>query len=144
IPLPSETLLRVQLSPVPTQTFFAFFGSSVIAPIDCTGCSSNTGLKRVPLSSDFQTPPLAEPTKIVSLPFGSLIASIAATRPLIAAEPTLRAPRPEIVDELNGAGVGSAAKTAPAKLAARMSEDLEKRMGFTYLEAVAGNLKIVS
>src|SRR5213079_2809163 len=132
MPLPIETLLRVQLSPVPTQTFFGFFGSSVIAPIDWTGCSSNTGLKRVPLSSDFQTPPLAEPTKIVIFPLGSRIASIAATRPLIAAEPMLRAPRPEMVDELNGAGVGSAAKTAPAKQAARTRECLKKRMGFIW------------
>src|SRR5436853_2414515 len=132
MPLPTETLLRVQLSPVPTQTFFGFFGSSVTAPIDCTGCSSNTGLKRVPLSSDFQTPPLAEPIKIVILPFGSRIASIAATRPLIAAEPTLRAPRPEIVPELNGAGVGSAAITAPAKQPARTKEYLRERMGFIW------------
>src|SRR4030081_1125870 len=120
MPLPIETLLRVQLSPVPTQTFFEFFGSRVSAPIDCTGCSSNTGLKRVPLSSDFQTPPLAAPTKIVSLPFGSRIASIAETRPLIAAEPMLRAPRPEIVDELKGAW--SAARAAPAKQVAMRRE----------------------
>src|SRR6476660_9950672 len=66
--------------------------------------------------------------KIVSFPLGSRIASIAATRPLMAAEPMLRAPRPEMVDELNGAGVGSAAKTAPAKQAARTREYLEKRM----------------
>ena len=67
MPLPIETLLRVHGSPVPTQTFFGFFGSSAIAPIDCTGCSSKTGRKRVPPSSDFQTPPLAAPTKMVSL-----------------------------------------------------------------------------
>jgi len=56
----------------------------------------------VPLSSDFQTPPLAAPMKMVSLPFASRTASIAETRPLMAAEPMLRAPRPEIVDELKG------------------------------------------
>jgi hypothetical protein len=44
MPLPIETLLRVHDSPVPTQTFFEFFGSSATAPIDCTGCSSKTGL----------------------------------------------------------------------------------------------------
>src|SRR6476620_5123297 len=99
-----ETLLRVQLSPVPTQMFFAFFGSSAMSPIDWTGCSSKTGLKRVPLSSDFQTPPLAAPTKIVILPSFSRVAAIEETRPLIAAEPMFRAPRPEIVDELNGTG----------------------------------------
>src|SRR5207302_2287912 len=98
-----ETLLRVQDSPVPTQTFFEFFGSSAMAPIDCTPCSSNTGRYRVPLSSDFQTPPLAAPTKNVILPEGSRVPAMAEIRPLIAAEPMLRAPRPEIVAELYGA-----------------------------------------
>src|SRR5438270_13416404 len=98
-----ETVLRVQDSPVPTQTFFEFFGSSAIAPMDCAGCSSKTGRNRVPLSSDFQTPPLAAPTKSVILPEGSRVAAMAEMRPLIAAEPILRAPRPEMLAELNGA-----------------------------------------
>ncbi|MBK7044798.1 MAG: hypothetical protein IPH50_14685 [Rhodanobacteraceae bacterium] len=54
--------MRVQLSPVPTQTFFGFDGSIAMAPIDCTGWSSNFAAKVVPPSSDFQTPPLAAPT----------------------------------------------------------------------------------
>src|SRR6266480_4155284 len=62
MPSPIDTLLRVQLSPLPTQTFFGLEGSSAIAPIDCTGCSSNTGLKVVPPSVDFHTPPLAAPS----------------------------------------------------------------------------------
>ncbi len=62
MPSPIETLLRVQDSPVPTQTTFGFFGSIVTAPIDCTGCLSKTGLKVVPPLTDFQTPPLAAPT----------------------------------------------------------------------------------
>src|SRR6266853_1406987 len=103
MPSPIETLLRVQDSPVPTQTFFEFFGSSAIAPIDCTGCSSNIGRNRVPLSSDFQTPPLAAPTKSVILPEGSRTPAMVEMRPLIVAEPMSRAPRPEIVPELNGA-----------------------------------------
>src|SRR5207249_12292243 len=103
IPSPIETLLRVHDSPVPTQTFFEFFGSSAMAPIDCTGCSSNIGRNRVPLSSDFQTPPLAAPTKSVILPDGSRVPAIAEMRPLIVAEPMLRAPRPEILAELYGA-----------------------------------------
>src|ERR1043166_5064585 len=103
MPSPIETLLRVHDSPVPTQTFFVFFGSSAIAPIDCTGCSSNTGRERVPLSSDFQTPPLAAPINRVSLPDGSRVPAMAEMRPLIVAEPMLRAPRPEIDAELNGA-----------------------------------------
>ena len=60
-PSPTDTLLRVHASPVPTQTVFAFFGSTVMAPIDCTGCLSNTGLYVVPPLTDFHTPPLAEP-----------------------------------------------------------------------------------
>src|SRR3982751_1505071 len=103
IPSPIETLLRVHDSPVPTQTFFGFFGSSATAPTDCTGCSSNTGRYRVPPSSDFQMPPLAAPTKIVILPEDSGAAAIAEMRPLIVAEPMLRAPRPEIVAEVKGA-----------------------------------------
>src|SRR3954453_3113256 len=98
-----DTLLRVHVSPVPTQTFFEFFGSSAIAPIDCTACSSNIGLYRVPLSSDFQTPPLAEPTKILFFPDGSCPPAMKEMRPLIAAEPMLRAPSPEMLEELNGA-----------------------------------------
>src|SRR6188474_2144645 len=98
-----ETLLRVHVSPVPTQTFFEFFGSSAMAPIDCTACSSNIGRYRVPLSSDFQTPPLAAPTKSVILPDGSCTPARDEIRPLIAAEPMLRALRPEILAELSGA-----------------------------------------
>src|SRR5437762_12467103 len=74
-----------------------------MAPIDCTGCSSNIGRNRVPLSSDFQTPPLAAPTKSVILPDGSRVPATGEMRPLIVAEPMLRAPSPEIVAELNGA-----------------------------------------
>src|SRR5204863_4593007 len=99
IPSPMDTLLRVHDSPVPTQTFFEFFGSSAMAPIDCTACSSNTGRYRVPLSSDFQTPPLAEPTNNVTLPEGSRTPAIAEMRPLIPADPTLPAASPEILPE---------------------------------------------
>src|SRR5881392_2291328 len=97
-----ETVLRVHDSPVPTQTFFEFFGSRAMAPIDCAGCSSNTGLNRVPPSSDFQTPPLAAPTNSVILPDGSRVPAMAEMRPLIVAEPMLRAPSPEMLAELNG------------------------------------------
>ena len=107
-----DTLLRVHDSPVPTQTFFEFFGSSAIAPIDCTGCSSNIGRNRVPLSSDFQTPPLAAPTKSVILPEGSRTPAMVEMRPLIVAEPMLRAPRPEIVAELPVTKVGKLDKKA--------------------------------
>src|ERR1700680_832013 len=101
MPSPTDTLFRVHDSPVPTQTFFAFLGSSAIAPIDCAGCSSNTGRYRVPPSSDFQTPPLAAPTISVIFPEGSFVPAIAEMRPLIAAEPMLRVPKPEMVAEVN-------------------------------------------
>src|SRR5215468_6705305 len=113
-----DTLLRVHDSPVPTQTFLEFFGSSAMAPIDCTGCSSNIGRYRVPLSSDFQTPPLAEPTKSVILPDGSCTPAMQEIRPLIAAEPMFRAPRPEMLAELNGesaAYTGMAQRKSDAK-----------------------------
>src|SRR6266513_3389904 len=113
MPSPIETLLRVQDSPVPTQTFFALPGSIVIAPIDWAVCSSKTGRYRVPPSSDFQTPPLAAPTNSVIFPEGSFVPAIAEMRPLIAAEPMLRAPRPEMVAERNE--VSSAREFVAAK-----------------------------
>ena len=73
-----------------------------MAPIDWTPCSSKMGRYRVPLSSDFQTPPLAAPTKSVILPEGSRAPAMAEIRPLIVAEPMLRAPKPETVEELYG------------------------------------------
>src|SRR4029077_5220248 len=57
--------------------------------------------------------PLAAPTNSVIFPEGSFVPAIAEMRPLIAAEPMLRAPRPEIVAELNG--VSSAGEFAAAK-----------------------------
>src|SRR5580698_2733714 len=70
------------------------------APIDCTGWRSKTGLKVVPPLTDFHTPPLAAPTNTVTRPFFS-IASTAAMRPLMVAEPMLRIGRPEMVAESN-------------------------------------------
>src|SRR5438034_10627956 len=75
MPSPTETLLRVQASPVPTQIVLGDCGSTVIAPMDSTGSLSNTGLNVVPPLVDFQTPPLAAPTYTVSRPF-SLTAAI--------------------------------------------------------------------
>src|SRR5215475_6296707 len=97
-PSPTDTLLRNQPSPVPTQTIFEFDGSMATAPMDCTSSRSNTGLYVVPPFTDFHTPPLAEPTKTVMRPLSST-ASIAAIRPLMAAEPMLRAGNPEMVAE---------------------------------------------
>src|SRR5215471_782469 len=100
MPLPTDVLLRVQASPVPTQMVFDASGSIAIAPMDCTASLSKTGLNVAPPLMDFQTPPLAAPTYTVRRPF-SLTAAMAATRPLIVAEPMFRAPRPEIVSESN-------------------------------------------
>src|SRR5690349_3982950 len=99
MPSPTETELRVQDSPVPTQIVSLLVGSIVIAPIDCTLCLSKTGLNVVPESVDFQTPPDAAPTKRCVLPSLPGTAAIAAMRPLIVAEPMLRAPRPEMTPE---------------------------------------------
>src|SRR5450432_3828932 len=103
MPSPIETLLRTQLSPVPAQTFLGLPGSMATAPIDCTVGLSKTGLKVVPPLTDFQTPPLAEAAKTVRRP-PSFTAATAATRPLIWAEPILRAGRPETVPASNRMG----------------------------------------
>src|SRR6266545_626248 len=95
MPSPIDTELRVHDSPVPTQIVFGLDGSIVTAPIDWTGILSNTGWKLVPPSSERHTPPDAAPTKRVVLP-SCTRAAIAAMRPLIVAEPMLRAPSPEM------------------------------------------------
>ena len=61
MPLPSETLLRMKVSPVPTQITFGSDGAIAIEPIDWAGCSSKTGRQWTPASVDFQTPPEAPP-----------------------------------------------------------------------------------
>src|ERR1017187_5184162 len=68
MPSPMETLLRTQLSPLPTQTILGLAGSMATAPMDCTAGLSNTGLKLVPALTDFQTPPLAEAANTVRRP----------------------------------------------------------------------------
>ena len=83
------------------------------APIDCTSGLSKTDLKVVPPLIDFHTPPLAAPTKTVSRPL-SLMASTAAMRPLIVADPILRADKPEMVEESNLTGVCGACATVVA------------------------------
>jgi hypothetical protein len=57
---------------------------------------SNTDLKLLPPFTDFQTPPLADPANTVSRP-SSFTAATAAMRPLIIAEPILRAGNPDTV-----------------------------------------------
>src|SRR3984957_18368290 len=93
---PTETLLRSQASPVPTQTVFEFEGSIATAPIDCTSSRANTGLYVVPPLTDFQTPPLAAPTETVMRPSSST-APPAAMRPLMVADPMFLAGNPDTV-----------------------------------------------
>src|SRR5260370_1025800 len=112
MPLPIDTLLRVHASPVPAQIVFGACGSMATAPMDCAPSLSNTGLNVVPPFEDFHTPPLAAPTYTVRRP-PSFTAAIAATRPLMAAEPMFRAPRPEIVSESN---LAFCAHTGPANI----------------------------
>src|SRR6266542_1064617 len=141
MPSPTETELRIQDSPVPTQIVFGLEGSIVTAPMDWTGCLSKTGLNRVPPSSDFQTPPLAAPTKTVVLP-STLRAATAAIRPLMTAQPLLRAERPERTPEskagprpLAGAGGlgGATGEAGAAEGAAGMARPIGVPAG--------GNLK---
>src|SRR5258708_31915953 len=114
MPLPIDTLLRVQASPVPAQIVFGACGSMATAPMDCAASLSKTGLNVVPPFEDFQTPPLAAATYTVSRP-SSFTAASAATRPLMAAEPIFRAPSPEIVSESD---LASCAGARPAKIIA--------------------------
>src|SRR5436189_5573564 len=98
MPVPIDTLFRVHASPVPAQIVFGACGSIATAPIDCADSLSKTGLNVVPPFEDFQTPPLAAARYTVRRP-SSLTATIAATRPVMAAERMVRAPRPEMVTD---------------------------------------------
>src|SRR6267154_275147 len=148
MPLPIDTLLRVHASPVPAQIVFGACGSIAIAPMDCADSLSKTGLNVVPPFEDFQTPPLAAPTYTVSRP-SSFTAAIAATRPLMAADPMFRAPSPEIVSESNfdscaGAGPANiiAARITVITTAMRWfvllisadSSSIESKLGFVDLK----------
>src|SRR5437667_10238548 len=84
MPSPTETLLRVHDSPVPTHTVLGLVRSMAMAPIDWQYLS-NTGAKVVPPSDDFHTPPPAEPT--YSVRRWPWIASMAAMPPASAAGP---------------------------------------------------------
>src|SRR5580658_9558648 len=119
-PSPTDTLLRVQPSPEPTQTVFEFDGSIATAPIDCTSSRSNTGLNVVPPFTDFHTPPLAAPTNKVMRPSSST-ASTAAMRPLMVADPMFRAGNPETVAESKRTGVCPAAVKAHTRTPANIT-----------------------
>src|SRR5260370_19559255 len=124
MPSPMETLLRTQDSPVPTQTFLGLPGSMATAPMDCTDGLSKTGLKLVPALTDFQTPPLAEAAKTVRRG-PSLTAATAAMRPLICAEPILRAGSPEMVPASKRTGACAKSAGATRRSAKRSAVMLE-------------------
>ena len=92
-----------------------WLGSSASAPIDWAVCLSKIGRKVVPPSCDFHTPPEAAPTSSRVLPSGCTRPAMAAIRPLIVAEPMLRAPRPEMVALSNLAGAAAATLAEAAK-----------------------------
>ena len=68
----------------------------------------------MPPSADFHTPPDAAPTSSVVLPSASTRPAMAEIRPLMAAEPMLRAPSPEMVAEFHG--VAAARADDPARM----------------------------
>src|SRR5690348_7093444 len=123
-----ETLFLVQLSPVPTHTILWLEGSMVTAPMDCTGSRSKTGLNVVPPLMDFHTPPLADPTNTVILPFSST-ASTAATRPPMVADPIFLAVNPEMVPEsyFTAAGVCAVAAGSTHRLRSKARTGIERR-----------------
>src|SRR5215472_10596016 len=121
-----ETLLRTHDSPVPTHTVFEFDGSIATAPMDCTSSRSKTGLKVVPPFTDFQTPPLAAPTKTVIRPFSST-ASSAAIRPLMVAEPILRAGKPDTVAASKRYGCCAEARAAHSVMPAKIEIIAQKQ-----------------
>src|SRR5881296_2619489 len=134
-----DTLLRVHASPVPAQKVFGVCGSIATAPMDCAASLSNTGLNVVPPFEDFQTPPLAAPTYTVSRP-SSFTAAIAATLPLMAAEPMFRAPSPEIVSESNLASCACAFATKITVEKSTITTKAKQRIRLR-ISAVSSNYK---
>ena len=61
MPPPIEVELRGLPSPVPTQMMSGLDWLIATAPIEATGCSSNTGVQVSPPLSEIQTPPVAAP-----------------------------------------------------------------------------------
>jgi hypothetical protein len=61
MPLPIETLLRMNASPVPTQITSVAEGAMAIAPTEAASCSSKIGVQWWPPSVERKTPPDAAP-----------------------------------------------------------------------------------
>src|SRR5512138_1197272 len=61
MPLPYPAESRSVDSPLPTYTTSGADGATASAPIDATGCESNTGVQTRPVSIDFHTPPFTAP-----------------------------------------------------------------------------------
>src|SRR5438477_977162 len=112
MPLPPSAELRSVGSPVPTHTKSVSLGAIATAPIDCTGCLSNTESKVTPLSPVLNKPPVDRPTKKAAGLRGSI--AISETRPPIAAGPIERALKFLNKISVNFGGVASAAGNAAA------------------------------
>src|ERR1700693_5615284 len=87
-------------------------------------------------------PPLAAPTKRVIFPDGSRAPAMAEMRPLIAAQPMLRAPRPEMVAGFKGAEACCCANAEPQHTI--VTRNFKERMRVNYFAGVVGKWKIAS
>ena len=65
-PSPHEEELRLFASPVPTHTRAGFFCHTSTAPIDCSGCLSNSALQVVPWLVVLKSPPVPVARKKVA------------------------------------------------------------------------------
>src|ERR1017187_6199981 len=80
MPSPITSASRIaHTSPVPAQTMFGSDGATAIAPIACAVILSKTGTNVLTSSTDFQTPPEAEPRYQVRTSPGTPVMD--ATRP---------------------------------------------------------------
>src|ERR1700723_2158136 len=112
-----------------------------MSPMDWEVCLSKTGLKVVPPFTDFHTPPLAAPMYTVRRP-SSLTADNAETRPLISAEPMLRAPRPEMVSESNLASCAGVGRAPATKINNRTGKDrTAKNTELVFEKEITGHLR---
>src|ERR1700735_2110548 len=111
-----------------------------MAPMDWEVCLSKTGLKVVPPFTDFHTPPLAAPMYTGGRP-SSLTADNAETRPLIPAEPMLRAPRPEMVSESNLASCARVGRAPARDINNRTAKNRTARaMSLVFEKQITGHL----
>src|ERR1035437_3939857 len=121
-PLPIDTVLRMLLSPVPTNTVLVLVGSIAIAPMDWQYLS-NSDLKEAPALVVFQTPPPAVPTYIV-LP--SSVPVKAVMRPLIVPGPRFLASIVPNVAEVICALIVETESSSTAEITYLINDELYK------------------